>query len=163
MAENKPLWPTIAGQEITSSYGWRTNPITGLPEFHAAIDITGNGMNLPIYATQNGIVIAKLNTSYGGYTIRLQHTGDEYFSQYQHMYAPSVLNVGNVITKGQLIGLMGSTGDSTGIHLDFAIATIPNGWYTENGTIDPLVYLDMIFPPVPTKNKMPIWMYQRRF
>jgi len=164
MAENKPLFPTIDTAPITSYYGWRINPISGLPEFHAAIDISGGGVNLPIYATQNAIISEKRNTSYGGYTVRLQHTRDPYYSQYQHMNAPSPLSVGAVVTKGDVIGYMGTTGSSTGIHLDFAIAITPDGWFTEEGTIDPLVYLEMDFPPIPTvKKKMPLYMYLRKF
>ena len=168
---NRPQWPTTPGLTITSGYGWRTHPIFGDLRFHHAIDIGGGGVNHPIYATQDGYVMAKLNTSYGGYTIRLIHTGDEYFSQYQHMQAPSHLNEGVFVTKGQRIGYMGNTGDSSGIHLDFQIATSTSGFHTEDGTIDPELYLDLEFDPTdppgpgPTtrrKSKFKPWLYTRK-
>ena len=158
----KPLFPTKAGQEITSPYGWRVHPITGVNTFHAAIDITGNNVNHPIYATQNAIVIEKLNTSYGGYTIRLKHTSDIYYSQYQHMNYASPLTVGAKVTKGQIIGHMGTTGDSTGIHLDFAIGKNESGWYTEEVTIDPVLYLEMLFNKTMNKKKSKVFLYLKK-
>lgn len=146
---SKPQFPTTEGQAITSPYGWREDPVYGGLAFHAAIDITGNGVNHPIYATQTGVIIAKFSHSISGNVIRIQHSADEFYSQYQHMAIPSPLKVGDVVIKGQRIGTMGTTGKSTGIHLDFAIAITPNGWYTEAGTIDPLVYLNMEFNDVP--------------
>ena len=53
--------------------------------------------------------------------------------------------MGTTVTKGQEIGTMGTTGSSTGIHLHFQIATSPTGFHTEDGTIDPEIYLDMDF------------------
>lgn len=137
-----PAFPTKEGQAITSPYGWRTSPITGQKEFHASIDITGNGQKLPIYATQTGKIVYNTFTSYGGWTVRIQHTGDKYWSQYQHMDIQSPLPIGTMVKKGEQIGIMGTTGDSTGIHLDFQIATSGTGWFTESGTIDPEVYLN---------------------
>lgn len=157
----KPLFPTTEGLTITSPYGWRIHPIYGDLRFHGAIDIGGGGINHPIYATQDAVVLEKRNTSYGGYTIRLKHTGDNYYSQYQHMKYASPLSVGTRVSKGQIIGTMGTTGDSDGIHLDFAIATSNTGWYTEEGTIDPEVYLGMSFdvPPTTKKKKSKVFLF----
>src|SRR5690606_26296512 len=123
----------------------RTHPISGEPDFHAAIDISGNNVNHPIYATQTGTVIANYWNDSTGWTVRIQHSGDKYFSQYLHLDSQSPLNVGSVVNKGQQIGVMGTTGDSTGIHLDFAIAENNHSWFREIGTIDPEVYLQMSF------------------
>lgn len=140
-----PHFPTTEGLAITSPYGARTHPITGLPDFHAAIDITGEGVNHPIYATQTAKVIENTWNDISGWRLRLEHEGDPYFSQYLHMAVQSPIAVGTRVIKGQVIGTMGTTGGSTGIHLDFAIATKANGFFTINGTIDPLIYLGMDF------------------
>lgn len=149
---SKPLWPTTPGLPITSPYGSRTHPITGEVTFHAAIDIGGEGVNHPVYATQSGTVLYKGYNEISGNFIRLRHTGDSYFSQYLHLESLPTLAIGAKVTKGQQIAVMGSTGGSTGIHLDFAIATVETGWFTEEGTIDPEVYLQMSFPDGPTGN-----------
>lgn len=141
----KPVFPTTAGLEITTHYGWRTHPITGEQDFHAAIDIGGGGVNHPIYATQDGTIIDNYLQDGGGWCIRIQHVGDPYLSQYLHLAEQSPITVGSSVTKGQEIATMGTTGNSTGIHLDFAIGKSNAGWFTEEGTIDPELYLNMDF------------------
>ena len=142
---SKPVFPTVVGLNITEKYGWRTHPISGEQQFHAAIDIGGGTTNHPLYATQSGTVIVSSYSSSGGNMLVVKHTGDKYFSQYLHLAEPSLFGVGATVSKGQKVGLMGTTGNSTGIHLHFAIATSENGFSTEEGTIDPLVYLEMEF------------------
>jgi len=140
-----PAFPTTAGLQITDTYGWRTNPVTGEYKFHAAIDIGGGGTTHPLYATQDGIIAYNGTVTNAGYGIRIQHTADPYFSQYLHLDNPSPIPEGTHVTKGQEIGTMGNGGNSTGIHLDFAIATSLGGFFTEEGTIDPEAYLQMMF------------------
>lgn len=150
---SKPVFPTTEGLTITSPYGWRTHPITGEPDFHSAIDIGGGGVHRPVYATQSGIIVQNDFESGSGYRVRIEHTADPYFSQYIHLKEPSPLSVGTYVEKGQQIAIMGTSGSSTGIHLDFAIATSLNGFYTENGTIDPLLYLEMTFDDITPPEK----------
>jgi len=145
-----PVFPTTAGLPITSPYGWRIHPVTGEPDFHAGIDIGGNGINHPIYATQSGSVIENRWSDTGGWLVRIQHTADPYFSQYLHLMIQSPIPVGTLVERGQQIGIMGTTGTSTGIHLDFAIATSVDGFFTETGTIDPEIYLQMGTTPPST-------------
>lgn len=142
---SKPAFPTEAGLQITDTYGWRTNPVTGEYKFHAAIDIGGGGSTHPLYATQDGIIVYNGAVTNAGYGIRIQHTGDPYFSQYLHLDNPSPIPEGTAVTKGQEIGTMGNGGNSTGIHLDFSIATRLDGFFSEDGTIDPEEYLQMTF------------------
>ena len=160
-----PHFPTTPGLPITSPYGWRIDPIDGIYKHHNAIDIGGGGVEHPIYATQTGIIILNTFTSYGGYTLRIQHTGDNYFSMYQHLKeAPNILE-GVTVTKGQEIGIMGSTGDSTGIHLDFQIATSAAGFHTMEGTIDPEIYLQTGSGGggyTPKKSNFKPWLYTKR-
>jgi len=155
----KPFFPARDPSHITSEWGWRTHPITGEPAFHDGMDIGGDGQQWPIFATQTGTVIRNDFNDISGYYIRIQHTADPYISGYQHLAVKSPIPVGATVTKGQEIGTMGTTGSSTGIHLHFQIATRPDGFYTEDGTIDPRLYLDMDFgggggtPPPPGKKK----------
>lgn len=141
---SKPAFPTTEGLPISSPYGWRYHPITGEYTFHAGIDISGEGVEHPIYATQSGVVIENTWNDVSGWRIRIKHTGDPYYSQYLHLAVQSPIPVGATVTKGQVIGTMGSTGGSTGIHLDFAIS-INGTFFTEEDTIDPEVYLQMSF------------------
>lgn len=164
-----PVFPTTDGLTITSPYGWRFHPIHNEDRFHGAIDIGGGGVNHPIYATQSGEVIDNYFSNSGGYVLVLKHTRDSYYSQYMHLAERPSLNVGDKVEKGQTIAIMGTTGDSTGIHLHFAIATSPNGFGTEEGTIDPELYLNMEFedldPLDPKKKKSKIFLFlpKRRF
>ena len=142
---SKPAWPTTNGLPITSKYGWRINPITGEQQFHTGIDIGGGGVNHPIYATQTGIVVNKGFDNIRGHYVDIRHTLDPYFSRYQHLAEPSNRDVGDFVTKGSQIGIMGDSGASTGIHLHFEIAISETGWSTADGTIDPELYLAMDF------------------
>ena len=144
VGSSKPLFPTTPGLEITSEYGWRTHPISGEVSFHAAIDIGGGGVNHPIYATQTGIVTGNRWSDSAGWMLIIRHTADKYHSRYIHLSEQSPVSIGTTVQKGQRVGTMGTTGDSTGIHLDFAISI--NGTFgAEASTIDPLVYLEMSF------------------
>lgn len=140
----KPAWPTTEGLSITSPYGWRTHPISGEVSFHAAIDIGGAGVNHPIYATQTGVVTGNRWSDSAGWMLIIKHTGDQYDSRYIHLSEQSPVPVGTAVQKGQRVGTMGTTGDSTGIHLDFAIS-INGSFGSEANTIDPEVYLQMSF------------------
>ena len=140
-----PCYPVDEGIPISSSYGWRTNPVTGIYAFHDGTDFSGGGQSRPIYATQKGKVIKNEFNDIAGWHIRIEHIGDSYYSGYQHFAVRSPIAVGTIVEKCQLIGTMGTTGSSTGIHLHFQIAISENGWYTEEGTIDPEDYLGMDF------------------
>lgn len=151
---NKPFFPTTEGLPITSPYGWRIHPVYGDLRFHGAIDISGEGEHHPIYATQHGVVIRNYWSDTGGWSVHIRHTADPYYSRYLHLHEQSPIPVGTTVTKGQVIGTMGTTGVSTGIHLDFAIGLSDDGWGTEEGTIDPEVYLQMSFGgDTPDKNR----------
>ena len=144
----KPAWPTTAGLPITSRYGRRSAPLPGSSSLHGAIDIGGNGRTHPIYATQDAVVHAVGTYNNGGIYVILKHTGDQYYSRYLHLQSYSV-SKGQTVKKGQRIATMGTTGPSTGIHLDFAISK--NGQFPFNSlshTINPETYLQTNFPAV---------------
>ena len=111
-------WPTNS-TNISSHYGYRC--FSGSCSFHQAIDITSN-YGAPIYAANNGIV-TMATYSYGTYGIfvAINHNNG-YATLYAHMqaFAPN-LRVGSTVARGQLIGYMGSTGNSTGPHVHFEV------------------------------------------
>ena len=114
-------WPTDNGYRITSNYAWRINPVTRVREFHKGIDIAGLGYGKPVYAANNGTVyMAKYNASYGNYVVINHNNG--YYTLYAHMkYIDKKIKVGKTVSRGQVIGAIGSTGRSTGPHLHFEV------------------------------------------
>lgn len=114
-------WPTESGYYVIDRYRWRYSPVYGNYELHTGLDITGTGCYSEIYAANNGEVIMSNkvdNGSYGLFVSINHHNG--YSTLYGHMIKVYV-NVGDIVEKGQVIGLMGSTGDSTGCHLHFEL------------------------------------------
>jgi murein DD-endopeptidase MepM/ murein hydrolase activator NlpD len=115
-------WPLgKASCYISSHYGYRSASISG-NSFHGGTDITGGGISgKPVYATRAGRVISAVtsNSGYGIYVL-IDH-GDGYSSLYAHMSARYV-STGDSVSKGQMIGRVGSTGNSTGPHLHFEIS-----------------------------------------
>ena len=129
-AEDGWLTP-VSGYTITSPFGMRVHPIYGTWTMHYGVDMACNE-GTPIYATRSGTVIsATYNDSCGNY-VQIDH-GDGFRSIYMHMTYYVVLP-GDEVSQGQLIGYVGSTGDSTGPHLHFGISY--NGNY-----VNPMNYL----------------------
>jgi murein DD-endopeptidase MepM/ murein hydrolase activator NlpD len=124
------IWPTTS-KLITSSYGYRTDPFTRSASFHDGIDI-GAAENEPIYAAADGKVTSTGFDHARGNNIVIEHSGG-LRSIYMHLNKITV-SEGNSVTKGQTIGLLGSTGRSTGPHLHYQLER--NG-----ATIDPEPYL----------------------
>ena len=107
---------------ISSTYGWRTHPVFKSRKFHTGIDIAA-ATGTPIKASNAGKVI--YSGWYGGYgrVVILDHgscTGAPTTTLYAHMSKEKVV-VGQNVTRGQTIGLVGSTGYSTGPHLHFEV------------------------------------------
>lgn len=148
---NSPI-PT----SISSSFGYRTHPITGKPDYHAAIDIAGGTDGVTnIIAAKDGIVTStnnnciRGNTECGGYLgnyVYISHA-DGSVTRYIHLNK-TLVNVNDKVKQGQVIGKMGSTGSSTGTHLDFQI--------TINGVpVNPLNYVSSDDPrPVSELNNI---------
>ncbi|MDD3392034.1 MAG: M23 family metallopeptidase [Bacilli bacterium] len=127
-------WPTNSGYTITSNYEWRINPITGLREFHDGIDIAGTGYGSNIYAANNGTVVTATYSNIGGNYIIIDHNNG-YYTYYGHM-SKLLVEVGDTVARGSVIGLMGWTGQATGTHLHFGLywgrpyagGTVLNPW-----------------------------------
>ncbi len=118
-------WPCPNYVRISSEYGWREHhPIYGDRRFHNGIDISSETGN-PIVAAYKGVVIGAGYDSGMGNYVMLDH-GNGLVTVYMHASFLCVA-LGHVVEKGQLIALVGSTGDSTGPHLHFS--TRLNGTY----------------------------------
>lgn len=114
-------WPLgNASCYISSGYGYRSASISG-NSFHGGIDIAGGGITgKPVYASRAGKVITAITSNSGyGIHVLIDH-GDGYSSLYAHMSVRYV-NAGDTISKGQMIGRVGSTGNVTGPHLHFEV------------------------------------------
>lgn len=116
ISTGKFIWPLPSCRTISSPFGYRWNG------FHPAIDISGNGVyGKPVVAADGGRVV---ETNYGwgggfGNYIIVDHGGG-YRTLYAHLSAINV-KLGQAVSKGQTIGRVGSSGNSTGPHLHFEI------------------------------------------
>lgn len=118
-------WPTTQPFRFSSMYGYRRDPVTGAAgSMHRGIDIVGTKSD-NIFAIQSGTVVASGFSSDMGNHVDIDH-GNGYTSIYMHLKSRLVTK-GTKVEKGQLIGIMGSTGKSTGKHLHLAIKK--NGQY----------------------------------
>jgi murein DD-endopeptidase MepM/ murein hydrolase activator NlpD len=104
---------------FTSGYGVRSDPFQGRAAMHAGIDLSGP-VGTPIYATADGIVTtAGWNSGGYGNLVKVDH-GRGIETRYGHLSSIAI-QPGQHITRGQLIGRMGSTGRSTGSHLHYEV------------------------------------------
>lgn len=126
------IWP-LPGYSPGSAYGWRMHPIYHEMRFHAGEDI-GAPTGTPILAADSGVaaVYPDNGNGYGNY-IMINHGGGR-VTLYAHMSAFAISN-GASVTQGQVIGYVGSTGNSTGPHLHFEVRV--NG-----ATTDPKQYFN---------------------
>ncbi|MFZ2572392.1 MAG: LysM peptidoglycan-binding domain-containing protein, partial [Trichococcus flocculiformis] len=127
---------------ISSPFGYRTSPINGAQEFHRGVDIAGSGT---ISAAQAGVVeVATYHYSYGNYVV-INHgkiNGVTIKTLYAHMQSGLSVSVGQTVSQGQKIGVMGTTGSSTGVHLHFEVQ--------ENGAVvNPMNYINGITTGTP--------------
>lgn len=104
---------------ITSPYGRRKNPITYKMHEHKGIDIAGKEGS-PVYAYDSGEVIAVSSDKISGNFVVIKHEEEYMISSYSHL-SKQLVQVGQKIKQGDKIGLVGSTGRSTGPHLHFRL------------------------------------------
>ncbi len=110
------IYPTFG--RISSGYGNRKHPISGKRDFHYGVDLA-NKSGTPVYATAAGKVLKTGRTARMGRYIKLRHDfGFE--TVYGHLSRIQVTD-GQTIEKGQIIGRIGNTGDSTGPHLHYEV------------------------------------------
>ncbi len=104
---------------FTSPFGMRIHPIYGVPRMHEGVDLAGRE-GTPIVATRAGYVTVAARNSAAGNYVSISH-GDGYGSIYMHM-TYYIVSAGQYVQQGQVIGFMGDTGGSNGVHLHFGIS-----------------------------------------
>ena len=110
-------WPVPGYYTITSFFGWRD--LYGSSDNHTGTDI-GVPQGVEIHAAQAGVVtLSRYNSSYGNYCI-INH-GNGYATLYAHQSRLPLVKVGDTVSKGQVIGYVGNTGNSYGAHLHFEL------------------------------------------
>lgn len=123
--------PLGVSWRLSSAFGYRPDPFTGVKSFHTGIDMVAP-LGTNIKASMAGTVAAaSYNQLYGNYVI-LSHSGG-YQTLYAHMTTISV-KLGQKVNQGSVLGKLGSTGYSTGPHLHFTV-------YKHGQLIDPLTVL----------------------
>jgi len=127
----KMTWPTPGYSRITSPYGMRRHPILKTNRMHTGVDI-GAPMSANVVAADDGVVIESGWRGAYGRVVMINH-GNNIVTMYAHL-SKSIVNVGDVVKKGQIIANVGTTGWSTGPHLHFEVR--------KNGaTQDPTLYI----------------------
>lgn len=122
----KPSW-------IVSPYGMRLHPVENVWKMHHGVDLDGD-LGDPIVAARSGVVTYTAYEEYGGgYYIFINH-GDGYSSTYMHM-THYIVSPGDIVSAGQIVGYMGDTGLTTGVHLHFGI-------YYNGKSVNPADYVD---------------------
>ncbi len=120
------IYPLANPAPMTSQFGWRVHPISGNRRFHAGIDL-GAPAGAPIVAAATGrVVVANWHGGYGKAVV-IEHDG-QLQTLYGHM-SEILVQEGQEVKQGEVLGLVGSTGNSTGPHLHFEThAPTNDGW-----------------------------------
>ncbi|MGX7013179.1 murein hydrolase activator EnvC family protein [Vagococcus silagei] len=105
---------------ISSGFGGREDPTGSAGTFHDGIDMPGS-LNQPVYASRAGTVVESSYHPSAGNHVIIQHDNG-YYTYYMHFNSLGVA-AGTHVEAGDVVGLMGTTGNSTGVHLHFGIAT----------------------------------------
>lgn len=117
-------WPAPSYTRISDDYGWRTHPILGVQQFHNGVDMAAPSGSSILAAADGEVVAATYNATMGNY-VMIDHGGG-LFTIYMHASALFV-SPGDVVSSGDEIAAVGSTGRSTGAHLHFGVRL--NGSY----------------------------------
>ncbi|WP_298254740.1 M23 family metallopeptidase [Bradyrhizobium sp.] len=149
-------------KRVTSRYGWRTQPIIKQSEFHPGVDF-GAPEGTPIPSAASGVVVysGKNEGGYGNTVIVRNDIGD--YSLYAHMRGDNQVKPGQRLWKGDTIGIVGNTGESTGPHLHYSVIAKeagriydpthprtggPIGLHPDQtNTYDPATYKNYVLPP----------------
>lgn len=141
-AVSSGAWTKPVNGTLTSGYGYRVHPIYGTGKMHYGVDFA-NSIGTPVVSAAAGVVSYAAPFSTYGNAIMVTHNidGQTFTTLYAHLSAINV-SVGQTVGKGQQIGALGNTGNSTGPHLHFEVHV--GGW---NGmaanSVNPLRYIPM--------------------
>jgi murein DD-endopeptidase MepM/ murein hydrolase activator NlpD len=135
---SKIIAPVKGKYKVTSPFGWRVHPITGKKKLHDGVDLVSGKANTTIIAPEDGVVLeARKSTVPGGgygYFVKMKGmTGATHL--FAHLVEGSIeVKKGQRIIQGQKLGIMGTTGASTGIHLHWEVrGKLP---------VDPIKWMD---------------------
>ncbi len=116
-AQNVPIGAPVPGV-LTSKFGWRADPINGARAYHRGVDIRGR-RGSDVKATAAGTVKRQRYDKGDGHFILLDH-GNGFRTKFAHLQK-SLVKKGDQVTRGQVIGLVGNSGRSTGPHVHYEI------------------------------------------
>ena len=130
-----------AAQRVSSNFGYRKDPFHGGSKFHAGMDFAA-AQGTPVYATGDGIV--KRARWAGGYgnLVELEN-GFGYQTRFAHL-SKIMVREGQFVRRGELVGLVGSTGRSTGAHLHYEVRI-------DGKPVQPSAHMQIVF------NRQPDW------
>ena len=117
-------FPIASYTRLSDDYGWRIHPTLNVKKFHNGIDLAAP-KGTAIYAAYDGKVVAATYSSTMGNYVMIDH-GDSLYTIYMHASALYV-SKGDVVTRGETIAAVGTTGRSTGNHFHFGVRL--NGEY----------------------------------
>ena len=123
-------WPVVG--RISSPYGYRAHPKTGARDFHSGMDIAADP-GVPVKATADGIVSFAGWSGGSGNLVALEH-GSGFSTYYAHNKSV-VVKVGRKVKRGDLLGYVGSTGNSTGPHLHYEV-------WKEGRSLNPFTFIE---------------------
>jgi len=116
----KFLWPVPSSDTISSIFGYRVDPISGVRKLHKGVDIAAPRGTQIVAAEDGTVLIASWVNGYGN-CIVIDHGGG-YWTWYGHIMEGGIyVSEGDNVKRGQVIAGIGSTGDSTGNHLHFEV------------------------------------------
>ncbi len=119
-AVNSGLRAPVRYTKISSGYGFRIHPIWGTKKFHGGVDYKAPH-GTPIVSAGDGIIVSSGYEGGYGRSIKVRHD-NKYSTFYAHLSRIAQgIRVGSKITKGQVIGYVGSSGNTTGAHLHFEL------------------------------------------
>jgi len=122
----------VKGARLSSPFGWRNDPFTGVRRHHAALDLSAP-QGTQIRAAMDGrVTLVSFDRTYGNYII-MTHSGG-FQTMYAHLHSFAAKQ-GDYVSQGALIGTVGSTGYSTGPHLHFAV-------FKNGRAVNPLDFLN---------------------
>lgn len=129
-----PVNPDPSKYSLTSPFGYRSDPISGVTTFHAGLDFAMDQGN-PIYATGDGVVKEVSNELYGyGNSLVIDH-GFGYETRYAHMKIIYVVE-GMQVKRGECLGESGKSGKVTGPHLHYEV-------FYRGDHVNPIDYIDL--------------------
>jgi len=111
--------PLDSDHWFSSGFGYRNDPFTGRRVFHSGLDIAGH-LKTPVIATADGIVDQSGTEREAGNYLKLDH-GNSLYTVYGHLFEKPTLKPGEIVKRGDVIGLLGKSGRTTAPHLHYAV------------------------------------------